>query len=142
MGVGPLLLSEGPCSLDAPESCPHLLAGGRFIQGLGRNGPPALAEVRAGLAGVQRDPEKSKHVMVPGILRAGRQGTEGRSLGCAQAAPETCWGTAGNLCSILCVPEIMTTLSAPLGKYKFGDCTVVSGLLVLDPKGKNGGPLL
>lgn len=140
VGVGPLLLSEGPRSLDVPEQCLHLSAGGR-----GWGEMAHLLWQRWGLAlprcrGTQTS--QRKHVMVPGILRAGRQGTEDRSLGCAQAAPETRWGTAGNPCSVLCAPCVMTTLSAHLENYKFGDCAMVSGLLVLHSKGKNGGSLL
>lgn len=93
---------------------------------------------------MQGDPEKSREAHDgPRDPRARQQGTKGRSLGCAQAAPKTCWGMAGNLCSVLlCVPYIMTTLLAHLGNYTFGDRTVVSDLLALDSKGKEGGTLL
>lgn len=86
---------------------------------------------------VQGDPEKSTEAHDgPRDPREGQQGTKGSSLGCAWVAPETCRGMAGNLCSILCVPYIMTTLLAHLGNYTFGDRTVVSTLPALHSKGK------
>lgn len=68
MGVGSLL-SEGPCGLDVPESCPH-------VQGLGGKWPTCFGRgVRASPAEVQGDPEKSREA------RDGPRDPQGRPAG-------------------------------------------------------------
>lgn len=79
MGARPLLL-VGPCGLDGAEECLHLFADRRFTEVLGRNHLPTLAEVRAGLAEMWGDPEKSKEA------RGGVQGPSGVTGVCSSCS--------------------------------------------------------
>lgn len=90
---------------------------------LRRNGPPALAEVRAGLAEIQGATQKNrkKHLMVPGVPLGRLTGDRWQVPGvCPGPAPETFWRITKNLCNILCVQHVMTTLSAHWGNNKLG----------------------
>lgn len=120
------------------------MAGERFIEVLRRNGLPALAEVRAGLAEIQRVTQKNrkKHVMVPGVPLGRLTGDRWQVPGvCPGPAPETFWRITKNLCNIPCVQHVMTTLSATWEITNWGDYTLVSSLPGLHSKGRNGGSL-
>lgn len=90
---------------------------------LRRNGLPALAEVRAGLAEIQGATQKNrkKHVMVPGVPLGRLTGDRWQVPEvCPGPALETFWRITKNLCNILCVQHVMTTLSAHWGNNKLG----------------------